>query len=90
MDFIFIGGTYRGHRLLKHLLISNYIPDYVFILKEDDHEKKKYSEEIKILVNSLDIPFQIKKKILPEDENIFTSKHRDFAIVCGWRTFFNF
>ena len=90
MNFIFIGGTYRGKKLIESLLKNKYIPDYIFILKEDAHENKKYSEDIKIIANSHNIPFQIKKKLSKEDEIIFKEQKRDFAIICGWRTIINF
>jgi len=90
MNFIFIGGTYRGKKVIESLLKNDKIPDYIFILKEDDHETKKYSEDIKSIANTNNIPFKIKKKLSKEDENIFQEKKRDFAIICGWRTIINF
>jgi methionyl-tRNA formyltransferase len=89
MDFVFIGGTYRGYCLLKELTDQGYVPSLAFILKEDDHEKLKYSNQLSELAERLRIPYQIKKKLNRADEELIASRKRDFIIVCGWRTLIN-
>lgn len=86
MNFIFIGGTNRGFSVLKALIELNFLPDYVIILKEDEHEELKYSNNISDFVKQYSIPYSIKKKIGEKDILKIQEKQRDFAIVCGWRT----
>ena len=84
--FIFIGGTYRGYKLLESLIELNFKPEYVIILKEDEHEVSKYSTNITELVINNEIKFVVKKKLDQLDFDIINSKIWDFALVCGWRT----
>lgn len=86
MQFIFIGGTYRGYKLFLTLVENKFLPDYAFILKEDKHETLKYSKEIVKLSEKYKIRYCVKKKITNSDIQIFNSAIRDFAIICGWRT----
>ena len=86
MKYIFIGGTYRGFKVLESLINIGEKPDYCFFLKEDEHEENKYSTKLSELAKSKNIPFIVKKKICESDYPIFQESDRDFAIVCGWRT----
>lgn len=90
ISFIFIGGTYRGYKLLETLLNLNYIPEYVVILKDDDHEVVKYTPKMSLLVESKGIKFSIKKKLNQEDFEFINSSIWDFALICGWRTIIPF
>jgi methionyl-tRNA formyltransferase len=86
MDFIFIGGTFRGFKLLEKLLEHNYVPKYIVVLKEDDHEIEKHSDSLITLANKRGIRYVCKKKLGQEDFEVINSRLYDFAIVCGWRT----
>jgi methionyl-tRNA formyltransferase len=86
MNYIFIGGTNRGFSVLKALIGLNHLPDYVVILKEDEHEEVKYSGDISDFTKKHSIPYSIRKKLGKEDVDIIQEKKRDFAIICGWRT----
>lgn len=86
MNYIFIGGTYRGLKLLRNLLKNGMPPDYMVILKEDDHELVKCSADLCNLAQQNGISFSVKKKLGKADIEIIKEKTRDFAIVCGWRT----
>ncbi len=85
-EYIFIGGTYRGYKLLEALLLNNYIPSYLVVLKEDDHEVDKYSNNIIQLATAKNINYSVKKKLNSIDFEIIKSREFDFALVCGWRT----
>src|SRR5919112_2848777 len=89
MNFIFIGGTFRGLQLFKTLLAKEYKPQYAFILKEDDHEVLRYSDELVTFAVSNNIAYAVKKKLSVEDEAFIKKEQRDFIIVCGWRTLIN-
>jgi methionyl-tRNA formyltransferase len=85
-NFIFIGGTYRGFKLLEAVINLDYFPQYIIILKEDNHEIEKYSEELSNLAIKYSIDFSVKKKLDSYDIEVIKSRIWDFAIVCGWRT----
>jgi methionyl-tRNA formyltransferase len=89
MNFVFIGGTYRGYKLLEAVLSAGYVPQLIFILKEDDHETVKYSEQAQVLLAKHNLSFSITKKISKVDYEKIKSIDVDFAIVCGWRTLIN-
>lgn len=84
--FIFIGGTNRGYELLKALLKKKYIPKSAVILKEDEHERLKYSEKISGMLIKNKIPFTIKKKLEKKDYDKIRKIVPDFILVYGWRT----
>ena len=90
MKYIFIGGTYRGFKVLETLLILGKKPDYCFILKEDDHEESIYSTKLAELAELNGIQYSIKKRIDKTDHVIFRKTFRDFALVCGWRTIIDY
>ena len=85
-EFIFIGGTYRGYQLLKSIIEKGYIPSYIVILKEDDHEHEKVSGKLENLAIDKSINYGIKKKLDKSDFDIIYSKIWSFGIVCGWRS----
>lgn len=89
MNFIFIGGTFRGFSLFQALINKGYKPNYTYILKEDDHEQLRYSDQLSELATSAGVPCQVKKKLSRQDEEFICSEKRDFIIVCGWRTLIN-
>lgn len=89
MKFIFIGGTYRGYKLLNSLVTQKYLPSQIFILKEDQHELLQYSSKIKEIADKFAIKSSLRKKLNKEDEELIISNKWDFAIVCGWRTIIN-
>lgn len=86
MNYIFIGGTPRGFEVIRILIEKNYFPDYVIVLKEDEHETVKASVDIIKLLEKNNISYSLKKKIGEEEVKIIKEKKRDFALVCGWRT----
>lgn len=88
-EFIFIGGTERGFRLLKQCVSDGFVPKKCFILKEDDHEKATFSMEMVNLCKQTNINYELRKKLLGQDEEYLKSRKFDFAIVCGWRTIIN-
>lgn len=85
-DFIFIGGTYRGFRVLEALLARGYIPSRCFILEEDRHEELRFSPKIKELLSRAKITFALRRKLTEADYEYIQKHSFDFAIVCGWRT----
>jgi methionyl-tRNA formyltransferase len=89
MKFIFIGGTYRGHELLKAILAIGHKPELLYILKEDDHEEVKYSSAINSLAAEHGLEAVITKKLGKADYEKIDAMAIDFAIVCGWRTILN-
>ena len=89
INFVFIGGTYRGCRLLTHLLESDRAPGLVYILKEDDHEVQKFSGQMEDLCKKNGIKYSLKRKIDKNDEKLIRGQEWDFCIVCGWRSMIN-
>jgi methionyl-tRNA formyltransferase len=89
MRFIFIGGTYRGFKVLSSLFEQKHFPVFAVILKEDEHEENKFSNKIVDLLIEYNIPFIIRRKIKNEDAEEITKLQCDFAIVCGWRSIIN-
>jgi methionyl-tRNA formyltransferase len=86
VNYIFIGGTYRGWKTLEVLMNSGHIPKQCVILKEDDHEILRYSERIAALAESRKVPFEIKEKLADGDYQLMNNANHDLAVVCGWRT----
>ncbi|MCB9252296.1 MAG: hypothetical protein H6605_07490 [Flavobacteriales bacterium] len=86
MKFGFIGGTPRGFSLLKELLRNNHKPEFCIVLKEDDHEILKVSDEMLEVSQSHNIPNEKKKKLVASDYARIENGDLDFIIVCGWRT----
>ncbi len=86
MDFVFIGGTYRGWKTLTSLIDGGYVPKLAFILKEDDHEVERYSERIAAAARELRIPFRVTKALNEDDYRAIRGTCPEFAVVCGWRT----
>ncbi len=86
MDYIFIGGTYRGFKVLERLVELGYPPDHAFILKEDEHETIKYADKIAEFAVDNNIPHSIRRKLFAADNELVRSKTRDMAVVCGWRS----
>jgi methionyl-tRNA formyltransferase len=86
MEYIFIGGTYRGYQLFKTLIEEGHKPAYAVFLKEDEHEPVKYSDELAQIAAANNIPCAVKKKLGEKDHAIIREKQRDFMVVCGWRT----
>ena len=89
MNYIFIGGTYRGFKLFEHLISIGYKPSLTFILIEDEHEQLVYSPLIAALCEAHQIPFALRKKLSANDELEIKKNRYAFAIVCGWRTLIN-
>ena len=90
MNYVFVGGTFRGFKVLNALISCQYIPQFVIILKEDDHELSKYSKDIIELSVKYNLPYRLTKKINSEDYKNIEQLSCDFAIVCGWRTLIDF
>jgi len=86
INFIFIGGTFRGFKLITELLAEGYKPTHVFILKEDPHEEMQYSDEIMKICELENIPWKKCKKLNDNDYSILQKGQWDFGIICGWRT----
>jgi methionyl-tRNA formyltransferase len=85
-NYVFIGGTYRGYRLMQRLLDAGYAPDHAFVLKEDQHETSQYSGALAKLMEDASIPYRVTQKLNRADEEVIRRKTRSFAVVCGWRT----
>jgi methionyl-tRNA formyltransferase len=86
MKFGFIGGTPRGFTLFKELLAKGHKPEFCVILKEDDHENTKISNEFLQTASQNAVPSEIKKKLEEKDYKMIRELSPDFIIVCGWRT----
>lgn len=86
VNFIFIGGTYRGYKVLKAIIEKGYKPAYCYALIEDDHEILKFSSEIETLCKNNKVEIRLCKTMSPSDYDKISKKTWDFAIVCGWRT----
>jgi len=86
MKFGFVGGTPRGFSLIQVLAKHGYNPEFCVILKEDDHENIKVSDEFLNFANSANIPASVKKKLSDVDYDLIQKSELDFIIVCGWRT----
>lgn len=86
IEFAFIGGTSRGYKLIETLIQKKLIPKFAVILREDEHEVDKYSDKISLLLNNIQIPNSIKKKLNEADYNKIKDSNLDFIIVSGWRT----
>lgn len=86
MRFAFIGGTRIGYEIITVLLQKRIIPEFAVILKEDEHEAEKFSDEISKLLVQHNINFSVKKKLSGSDYEKFKQSDLDFAIVSGWRT----
>jgi methionyl-tRNA formyltransferase len=87
--FIFIGGLKRGYAVLEDLLIKGLIPEHAFVLKEDEHEHQKYSQNFAILLQNK-CPMTLCKRLSERDYQILQQLTLDFAIVCGWRTIIDY
>jgi methionyl-tRNA formyltransferase len=90
LNFVFIGGTYRGYRLLESLIEKKFIPKYVVILKEDNHEVDKYSTQMIEIARINNLTYSFKKKLDVSDLGVIKSRIWDFAFICGWRTIIPF
>ncbi len=84
--FSFIGGTKRGFKLIENLLEKNYVPLSAVILREDEHETEKYSENISQLMLKHGIPYSVKRKLAEKDYEMLGNSGLDFVIVTGWRS----
>jgi methionyl-tRNA formyltransferase len=89
INYVFIGGTLRGYKLLEKLILKKHIPKLAFILAEDEHEEMKYSDSITALCNKHKIKNFLRKKLTAADEDLILQNKYDFAFVCGWRTIIN-
>lgn len=89
VDYVFIGGTKRGLKLLESLINQKYIPKFAAILKEDSHEPKKYSDQLKELCDLNNVACKIVRKLDSELELLITQSNYELAVVCGWRTLIN-
>lgn len=72
---------------MQILLSEKYVPIFVFCMKEDQHEKKRFSEKISDLLRQRGIPFIVSKTV-DNSESIERIKKLspDLIIVMGWRT----
>jgi methionyl-tRNA formyltransferase len=86
MNFVFVGGTFRGFELFNALIEKNRIPKIAFVLQEDDHETDNYSVEILNLATAYHIPVHCKKKLNNNDYEQIRKLSPDCMLVCGWRT----
>jgi methionyl-tRNA formyltransferase len=89
VDYVFIGGTERGLKLLESLIKNKYKPKFAAILKEDEHEPKKYSAQLKEICDLNNIFCKIVRKLDSEFERLISENSCDLAVVCGWRTLIN-
>jgi len=85
-DYVFIGGTYRGWKTLTSLIDRGFVPQVVFVLKEDDHEVETYSDRIAETARSINVPCRITKALSEDDYRAIQNMQPEFALVCGWRT----
>lgn len=83
---VFIGGRDRGLECINALLKKGETIAYIFCLKEDAHEKEKYSKQIKTLANKASIPVKVTRSIKAEDIAILRDLKPILIIVMGWRT----
>lgn len=86
INYIFIGGTYRGFRVLESLLKLGHTPQACFVLKEDKHEVLKYSSRIIDLAKANSIKYFLLRNLSEADYDYIKSNPAEFAVVCGWRT----
>lgn len=86
MNFGFIGGTPRGFALFKALIEKGYKPGFCVVLKEDDHENTKVSEDFIQYAHTEHIQAESRKKLNDADYAQIEQLKPDFIIVCGWRT----
>ena len=93
MNYIFVGGTYRGFKLFEHLISIGYKPSLTFILIEDEHEQLVYSPLIAALCEAHQIPFDAALIASGgfDDEEAFTSIQQmlldgiDFDVAKSWK-----
>ncbi len=86
MKFGFVGGTPRGFSLMQVLIKHGYKPEFCVILKEDEHENIKVSDEFMEFAKQENIASSVKKKLSDGDYETIKNSQLDFIIVCGWRT----
>lgn len=86
VNYIFIGGTYRGFKVLESLLNLGDNCHYCYIMQEDDHEVQKFSSEIIELAKKNNISYSLRQKLIQNDYEYIKNNSFDFAVVCGWRT----
>lgn len=86
LKYLFIGGTQSGYKLLKAVISDDFHPSYAFILKEDKHEKEKYSQKISKMLSKRGVSFELRKALSSEDLGFISRSGFDFVIVYGWRS----
>lgn len=86
IQFSFIGGTYRGYKVLNSIIEEGYKPTYIWILKQEEHEHLNYANHLIELAGKNSIPYSVKKKLSEEDYQLIKGAKQDFILVCGWRT----
>jgi methionyl-tRNA formyltransferase len=86
MRFAFLGGTYRGLKLLEALIGQGHIPLYAVVMKEDEHEEEKVFENMSALLKANQVPHSIKRKLGEEENEKLKSLDLEFVVVFGWRT----
>ncbi len=89
VNYVFIGGTERGLKLLEGLMSKKYFPKFAVILKEDKHEPVKYSAQLKELCDFNNIYCKILRRLDVELEELISENYYDLAVVCGWRSLIN-
>lgn len=87
VSIFFIGGRNRGYMWVNEMLKKNESLVGAFIMKEDDHEIEKFSEDISRLLTNRSIPYLITKSAKGEKYYDFIKKLQpSLIIVMGWRT----
>lgn len=84
---IFIGGRDRGLKCIETLVKKGEKIIHIFCLKEDEHEKEKYSGEILKYAKQMNIPSTLTKSVKAQEFiDQIRSLGPDLIIVMGWRT----
>lgn len=82
----FIGGTKRGYAVLERIVKENYKVCFICGMLEDTHETERYSDVISKLASERAIPYIIRKKLTPRDEDDIIANTPDLILIVGWRT----
>lgn len=82
---LFIGGREKGLVCFNSLITLGADIVWAYILKEDEHEKEKFSWDIKDFCKKKKIGYKLAKTVKGEKKRIRGLKP-DLIVVCGWRT----
>lgn len=82
---LFVGGREKGFKCLRELVFLGADIVWAYILKEDEHEKEQFSQDIERFCKESKISYTLTRTVKEEERQIKVLKP-DLIVVSGWRT----